>query len=166
MTLLGFQVNRKLASHPQSKAAAPGCPRADPDRRGGGIGGFHRGFIVRRMENGRSALLCNACHPERENQTGIGPIKVQFPKTRAKDGSPVTFQSTLLPPYERKTRSVEAALPWLCLKGVSSGEIETTLEALVGPEVRGLSASTVARLTRNWAEEYAAWRQSRLDKDR
>jgi putative transposase len=66
----------------------------------------------------------------------------------------------------RKTRSLEAALPWLYLKGVSSGEMEAALEVLVGPEAKGLSASTVSRLKQSWAQEYQEWQKSRLDKDR
>ncbi len=85
---------------------------------------------------------------------------------RSRDGNPVTFRSALVPPYVRKTRSLEAALPWLYLKGVSTGEMEEALEVLVGPDAKGLSASTVARLKRQWAEEYEHWRQTRLDRDR
>lgn len=126
---------------------------------------FMEGFSGRRLEDGRAGVVRNGYHPEREIQTGIGPVKVQVPKVRAKDGRPVTFRSALVPPYVRKTRSLEAALPWLYLKGISSGEMEAALETLVGPEAKGLSASTVARLKRDWAEEYKAWRQSRLNKD-
>jgi putative transposase len=126
---------------------------------------FMEGFSDRRLEDRRAAVVRNGHHPEREIQTGIGPVKVQVPKVRAKDGSPVTFRSALIPPYVRKTRSLEAALPWLYLKGISSGEMAGALEALVGPEATGLSASTVARLKRDWADEYKAWRQRRLDKD-
>lgn len=65
----------------------------------------------------------------------------------------MTFRSVLVPPYVRKTRSLEAALPWLYLKGVSTGEMEEALKALVGPEAQGLSASTIARLKQSWSEE-------------
>jgi putative transposase len=65
----------------------------------------------------------------------------------------------------RKTASLEAAIPWLYLKGISTGEMQPALEALVGPEAKGLSASTVARLKQIWREEYASWRQRRLDAD-
>lgn len=119
----------------------------------------------RRLSDGRAAIVRNGYQPEREIQTGIGPVTVKVPKVRAKDGRPVTFRSALVPPYVRKTRSLEAALPWLYLKGISTGEMESALVALVGPEARGLSASTVARLKRQWADEYAAWRQTRLDTD-
>jgi transposase-like protein len=66
----------------------------------------------------------------------------------------------------RKTKSLEATLPWLYLKGVSSGEMGEALKVLVGPEASGLSASTVARLKQVWADEYRAWHGERLDKDR
>jgi len=108
----------------------------------------------------------NGYQPERAIQTGIGPVTVQVPKVRAKDGRPVTFRSALVPPYVRKTRSLEAALPWLYLKGVSTGEMESALAALVGPQAKGLSASTVARLKQQWGQEYQAWRKARLDRDR
>src|SRR5690606_38115827 len=126
---------------------------------------YLQGLQGRRLENGRAAVVRNGHHPEREIQTGIGPVTVKVPKVRAKDGDPVTFRSALVPPYVRKTRSLEAALPWLYLKGVSTGEMEQALEVLVGPEAKGLSASTVARLKRQWADEYEVWRRSRLDKD-
>lgn len=130
------------------------------------LSAFMAAFGDRRLDDGRAAVVRNGYHPERELQTGIGPVTVKVPKVRAKDGHPVTFRSALVPPYVRKTRSLEAALPWLYLKGVSSGEMGGALEVLVGPQARGLSASTVARLKRQWADEYEAWRKSRLDKDR
>ena len=126
---------------------------------------FLQGFQDRRLADGRAAVVRNGHHPERDIQTGIGPVTVQVPKVRSKDGKPVAFRSTLVPPYVRKTRSLEAALPWLYLKGVSTGEMASALEVLVGPDAKGLSASTVARLKQQWAEEYDQWRQTRLDKD-
>lgn len=74
--------------------------------------------------------------------------------------------AAVVPPYVRKTRSLEAALPWLYLKGVSTGEMGEALKVLVGPEAKGLSASTVSRLKRIWAQEYRSWCEDRLDKDR
>ena len=127
---------------------------------------FMAGYENRRLHDGRSAVVRNGYLPERSIQTGIGPVTVQVPKVRAKDGQPVAFRSALVPPYVRKTRSLEAALPWLYLKGISTGEMESALATLIGPEAKGLSASTVARLKQQWGEEYQAWRKSRLDKDR
>lgn len=120
----------------------------------------------RLLADGRAGVVRNGSLPEREIQTGLGPVTVRIPKVRAKTGEPVTFRSALVPPYVRKTRSLEAALPWLYLKGVSSGEMDAALEVLVGPEAKGLSASTVSRLKHSWAQEYQEWRESRLDKDR
>ena len=65
--------------------------------------------------DGRTGVVRNGYSPERELQTGIGPVKVKVPKVRSRDGEPVTFQSALVPPYVRKTKSLEAALPWLYL---------------------------------------------------
>ena len=78
----------------------------------------------------------------------------------------MTFRSALVPPYIRKTRTLEAALPWLYLKGVSSGEMGSALEVLVGPEAKGLSASTVSRLKQTWAQDCRRWNERRLDQDR
>ncbi len=127
---------------------------------------FLKEFQGRKLETGRLAVVRNGYQPEREIQTGIGPVVVKIPKVRGKDGQPVTFRSALVPPYVRKARSLEAALPWLYLKGVSTGEMASALEVLVGPEAKGLSAGTVARLKRNWAEDYKVWRTQRLDRDR
>ena len=126
---------------------------------------FLAAFDARHLENGRQAVVRNGYHPEREIQTGIGPVTVRVPKVRARDGQPVSFRSALVPPYVRKSRSLEAALPWLYLKGVSTGEMHEALTMLVGPEAQGLSASTVARLKYQWGQEYQAWRRQRLDRD-
>jgi putative transposase len=108
---------------------------------------------------GHFAIVRNGYQPERELQTGIGPITVRVPKVRAKMGEPITFRSALVPPYVRKTRSLEAALPWLYLKGISTGEMSEALAVLVGPEATGLSASTISRLKVDWGIEYKAWRE-------
>jgi len=68
-------------------------------------------------------VVRNGYMPERELQTGVGPVPVRIPKVRSRTGEPVVFQSALVPPYVRKTRSLEAALPWLYLKGISSGSL-------------------------------------------
>ncbi len=120
-------------------------------------------YAEHRDEEGRALVVRSGHQPVREIQTGIGPVTVQVPKVRSRQGDPVTFRSALVPPYVRKTRSLEAALPWLYLKGISTGEMQAALEALVGPEAKGLSASTVARLKQSWRAEYDAWRQRRVD---
>ena len=120
----------------------------------------------RRTEKGNAGVVRNGYLPERELQTGLGPVTVQIPKVRAKTGEAVTFRSALGPPYIRKTKSMEAAVPWLYLKGVSSGEMGEALKVLVGPQAQGLSASTVSRLKQVWGEEYRQSCEERLDANR
>ena len=119
-----------------------------------------------RTQSGHAGVVRNGYLPERELQTGLGPIRVKIPKVRSKTGEPVSFQSVLVPPYIRKTPSLEAGIPWLYLKGVSSGEMEAALKVLVGPQAQGLSVSTVCRLKQVWADEYHEWNSRRLDHDR
>ena len=96
------------------------------------LSGSMEQFSERLLEDGRSAVVRNGYQPERQLQTGIGPVTVKIPKVRAKDGDPVTFRSALVPAYVRKTKSLEAALPWLYLKGISTGEMSNALEVLIG----------------------------------
>ena len=123
-------------------------------------------YAGQRSEQGHARVVRNGYLPERSIQTGIGPVSIRIPKVRSRFGEAVTFRSTLVPPYIRKSRSLEAAIPWLYLKGVSSGEMGEALKVLVGSGAEGLSASTVARLKTVWAEEYREWCSGRLDKDR
>ena len=120
----------------------------------------------RRTEKGNAGVVRNGYLPERELQSGLGPETVQIPKVRAKTGDAVTFRSALVLPYIRKTKSMEAAVPWLYLKGVSSGEMGEALKVLVGPQAQGLSASTVSRLKQVWGEECRQNCEERLDADR
>ena len=119
----------------------------------------------RRLCDGRAGVVRNGYLPARELQTGLGPVTVKIPKVRAKTGEAVTFRSALVPAYVRKTKRLEGALPWLYLKGVSSGEMGAALEVLVEPQAKGLSASTVSRLKQVWGQEYRSWSEERLDKD-
>ena len=73
-------------------------------------------FTGLRTDVGHAAVVRNGHHPARPFQTGIGPVSVRIPKVRSKDGTPVTFRSALVPPYVRRTKTLEAALPWLYLK--------------------------------------------------
>lgn len=123
-------------------------------------------YADRKTEDGNAGVVRNGYLPERSVQTGIGPVTVKIPKIRSKDGSPVTFQSALVPPYVRKTQSLEAALPWLYLKGISSGEMNEALKYLVGPDAEGLSASTIGCLKQCWADEYQAWSKRSLSADK
>jgi putative transposase len=114
---------------------------------------------------GQQRVVRNGYHPEREILTGIGKVAVKVPKVRSREGQPVSFQSSLVPPYIRKTATLEAAIPWLYLKGISTGQMQGALEALVGPEAKGLSANVVGRLKKQWEVEYKAWSQRSVADD-
>ena len=90
-----------------------------------------------RTEAGHAAFVSNGHHPARPFQTGIGPVSVHLPKVRSMDGTPMTFRFTLVPPYVRRTKTLEAALPWLYLKGISSSEMGAALKVLLGPDAAG-----------------------------
>jgi putative transposase len=116
-------------------------------------------------EQGRRRFVRNGHAPERRLQTGIGPLEVRRPKLRdrgAADAEPIRFTSAILPAYLRRTRNIEELLPWLYLKGVSTGQFADALAALLGPEAPGLSAATVRRLTESWHEEHERWRRRDL----
>ena len=108
---------------------------------------------------GHRQVVRNGYLPERTITTGVGPVAVKQPRVhdRRPPGQRERFSSAILPPYLRKTRSIEELIPWLYLKGVSSGDFSEALAALLGPQAKGLSATTVTRLKGIWAEEYQAW---------
>lgn len=122
-------------------------------------------YATDKTATGHCAVVRNGHHPERSVQTGIGPVTVKIPKVRSKTGDAVTFHSALVPPYVRKARSVEAAVPWLYLKGISTGEMGGSLKVLLGPDAAGFSANSVARLKAKWAQEYATWRSRDVSRD-
>jgi putative transposase len=122
----------------------------------------HAGLID---EQGRRRLVRNGRAPERQIQTGIGPLEIRRPKVRdrgAAGADPIRFTSAVLPAYLRRTKNVEELLPWLYLKGVSTGQFAEALTALLGPEAPGLSAATVRRLTEAWQEEHVRWQRRDL----
>jgi putative transposase len=118
-----------------------------------------------RDEQGRRRLVRNGHAPERRIQTGIGALEVRRPKIRdrgAERAEPIRFTSAILPAYLRRTKNVEELLPWLYLKGVSTGQLADALTALLGPDAPGLSATTVRRLTESWQEEHERWQKRDL----
>jgi putative transposase len=125
------------------------------------------GHVHLRDERGHRQVVRNGYLPERSITTGIGPVKIRQPRVhdRRGEGEAEPFSSKILPPYLRKTRSIEELLPWLYLKGISTGDFNEALQALVGPDCPGLSASTVTRLLEGWQAEYHDW-SKRLFKDK
>ena len=121
-------------------------------------------FSKEKLEDGRARLVRHGHLPEREVMTGIGPVPVKVPRVRdRKPGEDkITFTPSILPRYLRKAKSVEELLPWLYLKGVSTGDFSEALAALLGPNVPGLSAKTITRLKADWWNNYEAWQKRDL----
>jgi len=109
---------------------------------------------------GRQRLVRHGHLPEREIVTGIGPVAVRCPRVRDRAGGGserIHFSSAILPPYARRSKSLEVLLPILYLKGLSTGEFDEALVALLGKDAGGLSASTIGRLKDAWSDEHLRW---------
>jgi transposase-like protein len=111
-------------------------------------------------EDGRARLMRHGHLPERKITTGVGAVAVRCPRVRDRVGQGcerIRFSSAILPPYPRRSKSLEVLIPILYLKGVSTGDFEEALIALLGKDAGGLSATTVGRLKEAWSEEHARW---------
>lgn len=119
---------------------------------------------------GHRLVVRNGHKEVRELQTGLGPVSVRQPRVDDRrideNGRRLRFTSSILPPYLRRTRSLEALIPWLYLKGISTGDFSEALMAILGPEAPGLSASTVVRLKEVWQRDYEAWSKRSLAEKR
>lgn len=118
-------------------------------------------------EDGHRLVVRNGHMPQRELQTPVGKVTVKKPRVDDRrvdeEGNRMRFTSRILPPYLRRTKSIEELIPWLYLKGISSGEFPEALGALLGPGAAGLSANTVMRLKEQWAEEFRSWQKRSLE---
>jgi putative transposase len=119
-----------------------------------------------RDANGRRLVVRNGHLPARVIQTGIGLVEVEQPRVNDKrideDGQPKRFSSKILPPYLRRTKSIDELIPWLYLRGISTGDFSEALQALLGPQAKGLSGTNVVRLKESWQQEYATWSKRSL----
>ena len=119
-------------------------------------------------EQGHQQVVRNGHAATRTVVTGVGPLEVKMPRAHDRRPEPQRerFSSKILPPYLRKAKSMEELIPWLYLKGVSTGDFTDALAALLGPDCPGLSATTVTRLAGTWQDEHRQWSQRDLcDKD-
>ena len=118
-------------------------------------------------EQGRRRVVRNGYLPERTIQTGAGELKVRQNRIRdrrgSKDPDAVRFTSAILPPYLKKSKSIEELIPWLYLKGISTGDFQEALQALLGESANGLSATTINRLVKIWEDEHQAWSRRSLE---
>lgn len=119
-----------------------------------------------KLLDGRQAVVRNGYLPERTIQTGIGDVSVKVPKVRDRSGSGIHFTSSLLPPYLRRTKSIEELIPWLYLKGLSTGDYSEALGSLLGEHAKGLSPNTVSRLKAQWLDEHKQWQSQDLSHKR
>ena len=118
---------------------------------------------------GHRLVVRNGHMPPRSIQTGVGPVEVVRPRVNDRrlddQGQRCRFTSKILPPYLRRTKAIDELVPWLYLKGISTGDFPEALAVLLGPAAEGLSATNICRLTRTWQEDWAQWsRRSLADK--
>jgi len=133
------------------------------------VAAFVESHADKLTEAGRRRLVRHGHLPEREIMTGIGPVAVRAPRVRDRVGTGeerLRFSSAILPRYARRSKSLEVLIPTLYLKGVSTGDFEEALAALLGKEAGGLSASSIARLKDAWADEHARWLKRDLSSKR
>jgi transposase-like protein len=122
-------------------------------------------FAHLRDQDGRHGVVRNGYLPERSVLTGIGPVPVKVPRVRDRIDAGARFESSLVPAYVRRAASVDAALPWLYLRGISQAEVGPALKALVGADAANLSGPVISRLKRSWADEHAHWQAGDLSRD-
>ena len=120
-----------------------------------------------KTEQGHQRVVRHGHLPEREVMTGIGPVTVRQPRVRDREASAgdpghIRFSPSILPPYMRRSKSIETLLPILYLKGISTGDFSEALAALLGKDAAGLSASAIGRLKDGWLDEHAAWQKRDL----
>jgi transposase-like protein len=127
---------------------------------------FLEQYADKTLEDGRRAVVRNGYLPERTVQTGVGDVEVKVPRVRDRSGDGAAFSSAMLPPYLKRARSVEELIPWLYLKGVSTGDYQEALGALLGDQAKGLSANTVSRLKKQWEDQHADWQKRDLTDQR
>lgn len=121
---------------------------------------FLAGHAQRRDARGKRLVIRNGYQPVREILTGAGRLAVEQPRVR--DNSPekenrVHFSSKVLPPYLRRSKSIDELIPWLYLKGLSTGDFREALHSLMGEDAPALSPNVVVRLTSQWSQEYDEW---------
>jgi putative transposase len=119
-------------------------------------------------EKGHRHVVRNGRLPRRKITTGVGQVEIEQPRVRDKRPCEQRekFTSKLLPPYLRKTKSIDELLPWLYLKGISTSDFNEALQSLLGAECPGLSASTITRLIQQWQDDYKDWSRRSLTEKR
>jgi len=128
-------------------------------------------YVARHREQvdgrGHRLIVRDGHLPRRTIQTGVGLVEVRRPRVNDKrlddSGQPIRFSSKILPPYLRRTKSLDELIPWLYLKGVSTGDFTEALQALLGPQATGLSANNIVRLKAVWQDDWKQWSNRSLE---
>ena len=128
------------------------------------VADYLRARAGQKDEQGNQQVVRNGFLPSREILTGVGKLGVKQPRVRHREGG--QFSSNILPPYMRRLRSLDALIPALYLRGVSTGDFGEALEAILGPQAAGLSATNIVRLKAGWEEEYKSWKNRDLSQKR
>lgn len=165
-TILPFRQSEKIED-PLTEIAREGARRMLAEALVAEADAFVAGFSDERLADGRQRIVRHGFGPERQIQTGIGAVPVQRPKVRdrgakAVDTSKIRFSSGILPKWARRSASLDALLPVLYLRGISTGDFQEALGALLGPDAPNLSPSVIARLTAGWQAQYDTWQQRDL----
>ena len=116
--------------------------------------------------DGKVGLVRNGYLPERTIQTGLGDVVVKVPKVRDRTGQGIKFNSSLVPPYLKRSQTIEEFLPWLYLRGISTGDFSESLKHLLGEQAKGLSTGTISRLKSTWEADFNVWQKRDLSKKR
>jgi putative transposase len=164
-TVLPFR-QADFVDDPLTEIARDGAQRMLAVAIGAEIDAFVAAFAHLSLPDGRQRVVRHGHAPERAIQTGIGPIEVSRPKVRDRAEVPneekIRFTSAILPRWARRSKSLDALLPILYLRGISTGDFQEALAALLGKDAPNLSPSVVSRLTASWESEYEAWQKRDL----
>jgi transposase-like protein len=160
-TILPFRQLEKI-NDPLTEIAREGARRMLAEMLKAEADAFVASFSEERLEDGRQRIVRHGFGPERQIQTGIGALDVQRPKVRDRLASSdpaakVRFTSNILPKWARRSVSLDALLPVLYLKGISTGDFQEALAAILGADAPNLSPSVISRLIAGWQAEYDAW---------
>ncbi len=119
-----------------------------------------------KLPDGRQRVVRHGYDPVRPIQTGIGPVEVEKPKARDRGASSaderIRYASSIVPKWARRTKSLDVLLPALYLRGISTGDFQEVLTALLGKDAPNLSPAVIARLKGEWEGEYKLWQKRDL----
>ena len=165
-TILPFRQSEKI-DDPLTEIAREGARRMLAEALVAEADAFVAGFSEERLADGKQRIVRHGFGPERQLQTGVGAVEVRRPKVRDRiseqpETAKVRFTSNILPKWARRSPSLDALLPALYLRGISTGDFRDALGALLGPDAPNLSPSVIARLTAGWQAQYDSWQRRDL----